>query len=242
MGVLINRAILAVNCFDQGGDTTDMPQRHPLHRAGMALCTLMIALAMPAVAAAQAADQPAVTAQTQADRQPTAAVSSYRINPGDELEIYVWGEERLQRVLRVLPDGTIAFPLVGQLKVSGYLPQEVEAMVSARLQSQYVGEVPFVTVSVQSPAGMQFSVLGKVRSPGSFTVGRYVNVIEALSLAGGPAEFANLGRVLVITRRGDQLTTTRVELDNLFKGGAGTQDVQRANIVQVMPGDIIIVP
>src|SRR3546814_1468762 len=61
--------------------------------------------------------------------------------PGDELEIYVWNEERLQRVLRVLPDGTIAFPLVGQLKVSDLLPQEVEQLVSARLQSQYRGEI-----------------------------------------------------------------------------------------------------
>lgn len=215
-----------------------MSQRDPLHSAAMALLTSTLALGVPSVAAAQAADQ-AAAAPAQA-RPP--AVSSYRINPGDELEINVWGEERLQRALRVLPDGTIAFPLVGQLKVSGLLPQQVEEMVTARLQSQYRGDVPFVTVSVQSPAGMQFSVLGKVRSPGSFTVGRYVNVLEALSLAGGPAEFANLGRVLVITRRGDQLATTTVQLDDLFRGGADMRDVQQANIVQVMPGDIIIVP
>jgi polysaccharide export outer membrane protein len=206
----------------------------------MALLACALALGVPGIAAAQVTE-PAPAAQTPA-RQPTPAVSSYRINPGDELEINVWGEERLQRELRVLPDGTIAFPLVGQLKVSGFLPQQVEEMVSTRLQSQYRGDVPFVTVSVKSPAGMQFSVLGKVRSPGSFTVGRYVNVLEALSLAGGPAEFANLGRVLVITRRGDQLATTTVQLDDLFKGGADMRDVQQANIVQVMPGDIIIVP
>lgn len=180
------------------------------------------------------------TAASQA--QPTPSVSSYRINPGDELEIYVWGEERLQRAMSVLPDGTIAFPLVGQLKVSGMLPQQVEQMVSDRLSSQYRGEVPFVTVTVKEPAGMQFSVMGKVRAPGSFNVGRYINVLDALSLAGGPAEFANLANVLVITRREGQMVTATVRLDALFRSGARTDDVQRANLVQIMPGDVIIVP
>lgn len=222
-----------------------MSQRSPMHPISVALLASAFILGLTGHAAAQPAEQ-APAAQVQAPdaqgRQPTPAVSSYRINPGDELEIYVWDEERLQRVLRVLPDGTIAFPLVGQLKVAGLLPQQVEEMVSARLQSQYRGEVPFITVSVRAAEGMQFSVLGKVRAPGSFTVGRYINVLEALSLAGGPAEFANLGRILVITHRGDQVATTTVRLDDLFKGGADMRDVERANIVQVMPGDIIIVP
>jgi polysaccharide export outer membrane protein len=226
-----------------------MSRHHPLRRAGKVLLTFALALGMSAVAAAQPAQQAPDAAQTPAPaasapqaQQPTPSVSSYRINPGDELEIYVWGEERLQRVLRVLPDGTIAFPLVGQLKVAGFLPQQVEAMVSERLQSQYRGDVPFVTVSVSAPDGMQFSVMGKVRAPGSFSVGRYVNVLDALSLAGGPAEFANLGKILVISHRGDQLVTTTVKLDDLFKGGASTRDVQQTNIVQIMPGDIVIVP
>lgn len=175
-------------------------------------------------------------------RQPTPAVSAYQINSGDELEIYVWGEERLQRVLRVLPDGTIAFPLVGQLKVAGFFPQDVERMVSDRLRDQYRGEVPFVTVSVREAAGMQFSVMGKVRSPGSYNSGRYMNVLDALSLAGGPAEFANLDNVLIITRRGEQLVTTRARLSSLFRPGANAADIQRAGIIQLSPGDVIIVP
>jgi len=214
-----------------------MSQRPSLRSAFRMLLAFVLALGAPGVALAQEAEQPADTAQAQ-----TPAASTYRINPGDQLEIYVWGEERLQQSLRVLPDGTIAFPLVGQLKVAGFLPQQVEEMVSTGLRSQYRGEVPSVTVSVTSTDGMQFSVLGKVRSPGSFTVGRYVTVLEALSLAGGPAEFANLGRILVITHRGDQVVTMNVKLDDLFRGGAGMRDVERANIVQVMPGDIIIVP
>jgi polysaccharide biosynthesis/export protein len=201
-----------------------------------------VLLCLSGAATAQDGVSPAQPAGTAVATQPTPAVSSYRINPGDELEIYVWGEERLQRVLRVLPDGTIAFPLVGQLRVAGYLPQQVEAMITERLGSQYRGEVPFVTVSVRNPSGLQFSVMGKVRSPGSFNPGRYITVLEALSLAGGPAEFANLDSVVVISRRDGQVTTSTVRLNSLFRAGANNRDVERANLVQIMPGDVIIVP
>lgn len=182
-------------------------------------------------------------AQTPAATAPsTAQQASYTINPGDELEIYVWGEERLQRMLRVLPDGSIAFPLVGQLRVQGMLPQDVEKLVSERLKGQYRGEVPNVTVSIRNPAGLQFSVMGKVRSPGAFTPGRYVNVLDAISLAGGPAEFANLDNISIIRRENGRMTTLRVRLAPIFRGGVSASDVDRSNVVPLVAGDIVIVP
>ena len=119
----------------------------------------------------------------------TSSVGLYRINPGDELEVFVWGEDRLQRKVLVLPDGTFAFPLVGQVSAAGRLPSDIERIITAGLQSQYRGSVPQVTVSVSKANGYQFSVIGKVKSPGTFTPGRYVNALEALAIAGGPTEF-----------------------------------------------------
>ena len=200
--------------------------RRSLRRAAVAL----LAVAAPATAQQQAAP---AAAPTQAN---------YTINPGDELEIYVWGEERLQRTLRVLPDGTIAFPLAGQLKVQGLLPQDVERLVGERLKSQYRGDVPNVTVAVRAPAGLQFSVMGKVRSPGSFTPGRYANVLDALSMAGGPGEFANLDNVLIIRRQGNRLVTLRAKVAPLFRASVSPEDLERANIIQLLPGDTVIVP
>ncbi|WP_234178840.1 polysaccharide biosynthesis/export family protein [Sphingopyxis sp. NFH-91] len=187
-------------------------------------------------APAEAAPVPAATAA------PTPRAGAYRINAGDELEIYVWGEERLQRKVKVLPDGTIAFPLVGKVVAQGYLPSEVEAMITNGLRDQYRGQVPQVTVSVVQPSGMQFSVMGRVRSPGTFTPGRYVNVLEALSMAGGPSEFANLDNVLIIRKSGDELRTMRVRLAPLFKMGGDSSDIARANILRIETGDTVIVP
>ena len=201
-------------------------------------------------AAVQVAAQPAPVAGSPPlgappmSAAPSGAVraSAYRINPGDELEVYVWGEERLQRNVRVLPDGTIGFPLAGQIIAQGYEPRELEAAISTALQSQYRGAVPAVTVSVKAPSGMQFSVMGRVRAPGTFTPGRYVNVLEALSMAGGPSEFANLENVLVIRKVGDQLSTFRVRVASLFKTGADGGDVERGNIRRIETGDTVIVP
>lgn len=203
---------------------------------------VLISLALPFMAQAQAPAQ-ATTVQLPGEaRQPTASVSSYLINPGDVIEIFVWGEERLQRELTVLPDGTIAFPLVGQLQVEGKLPQEVEQQVSERLRSQYRGEVPFVTVSVKAPAGMRFSILGRVRSPGVFDMKQYLTVLEALSRAGGPDEFANVDNISVIRQDGATTQTYRVRLGGLLKGGTSQRELDNAGLVTIEPGDVIIVP
>lgn len=201
---------------------------------------LLVSAGLVSTAAAQdSAPEPAAPTVAAAAGQ---RASAYRINAGDEIEVYVWGEERLQRKVKVLPDGTIAFPLVGQIVVQGYLPTEVEALITAGLRAQYRGEVPQVTVSVVAPSGMQFSVMGRVKSPGTFTPGRYVNVLEALSMAGGPGEFANLDNVVIIRKTGEQLHSVRVRLAPLFKMGADSNDVARANIMRIETGDTVIVP
>jgi polysaccharide export outer membrane protein len=168
------------------------------------------------------------------------ALVPYRINPGDELEIFVWGEERLQRTERVLPDGTFSFPLVGKVDALNALPSEIEARITKGLESQYRTAVPQVTVSVKTPAGLQFSVLGKVRSPGSFNPGRYVNVLEALSLAGGPGEFAQLGNVVILRKTPTGVQAIRVRLNDVLKGQVS--DVSNETLPLVRGGDTVIVP
>jgi len=167
---------------------------------------------------------------------------AYRINPGDELAIYVWGEERLQREVKVLPDGTFAFPLVGQVVAQGRLPQEIEANITERLRDQYRGQVPQVTVSVKSAAGLQFSVMGRVKSPGTFSPGRYINVLEALSMAGGPSEFANLDNVIILRKQGTQIQTLRMRLGSVFRSGTGIGSGDRSNVIRIETGDTVIVP
>ena len=182
----------------------------------------------------------AVTPAT-AQQAPAASVGpAYRIYPGDEIEILVWGDARLQRTLRVLPDGTIAFPLAGQIVAGGQLPTDIERIVTAALRPQYRGAVPQVTVMVKNPSGYQFSVIGKVQSPGTFTPGRYVNALEAVSIAGGPTTFAQLGNVSIVRNVGGQIHRLPVRLDRALNGSV--QQLGPWDVPPIVGGDTIIVP
>jgi polysaccharide export outer membrane protein len=164
---------------------------------------------------------------------------AYRINPGDDLEILVWGDERLQRDVRVLPDGTFGFPLVGQVMAAGQLPSDIQHVITLGLRPQYKDVVPQVTVLVKNPNGYQFSVVGKVKSPGTFTPGRYVNALEAISIAGGPNEFADVGKIRIIRKVGAELQTIPVRLSSVLKGDT---DGRTTMIPPIQSGDTLVVP
>ncbi|WP_233150546.1 polysaccharide biosynthesis/export family protein [Sphingomonas mollis] len=200
---------------------------------------LVRALAIAGAATSMVGGLPAA-AQQQPTARATATLPPYRINPGDELEVYVWGEERLQRGVRVLPDGTFSFPLAGRIDAAGKLPGEIEAAISRGLASQFREQVPQVTVSIRTPSGFQFSVIGKVRAPGSFTPGRYLNVLEALFIAGGPTDFANTNDIIILRKQGSGLTPIRVRLSDAIKGNPSARDL--TGLPELQSGDTVIVP
>jgi polysaccharide export outer membrane protein len=152
----------------------------------------------------------------------------------------VWGDERLQRVVRVLPDGTFGFPLVGQVMAAGLLPSDIQRIITAGLRPQYKDVVPQVTVIVKNPGGYQFSVIGKVKSPGTFTPGRYVNALEAIGIAGGPSEFAQTSRIRIIRKVGQQLETIPVQIGPALKGDLNGLTAQ--DIPWIKSGDTLVVP
>ena len=167
----------------------------------------------------------------------------YRINAGDELEIFVWGEERMQRPVRVLPDGTFAFPLAGVVEAEGHSSRELAELLRQRLKGKYRDTVPDVTVAVRDPAGMRFYVVGKVRSPGSYPIGRTVNVVQALSVAGGPAEFADVGNAVIMRQTAVGQTVERINLSDVLKGGRSLKAGPQGEALPMLAaGDVLVVP
>jgi len=204
-------------------------------RMTAAIALAAISLALPAAAMAQGQpDAPVAGAKP--------AASTYRISPGDQLQIYVWGDERLQRALTVLPDGTFAFPLAGTIQAAGHTPNEIEDTLSKLLAPQYKGVPQQVTVSVAAPAGMQYSVIGKVRTPGNFSPTRYVNVLNALAQAGGPTDFADIGNIIIMRTTGGRSQVIRTHLSNIFKGKPSESDMSVASVPLIQAGDTVIVP
>lgn len=187
----------------------------------------------------------AATAKTVAARTVAAGprTGEYRINAGDELEVFVWGEERMQRPVRVLPDGTFAFPLAGIVEAEGHTSREIAELLRQRLKAQYRNTVPDVTVAVRDPAGMRFYVVGKVRSPGSYPIGRTINVVQALSVAGGPAEFADVGDAVIMRQTASGQTVERINLSDVLRGGRSLKSgPQSVPLPMLSAGDVLVIP
>jgi polysaccharide export outer membrane protein len=172
------------------------------------------------------------TGNTQEGDDTVAA--DYKIGPEDQLEISVWGEETLQRTVLVRPDGGISFPLAGDLKAAGKTPDELRQELTNRIE-KYIPE-PFVTVSVSRVAGYQIYVLGQVNNPGQFLVGRYVDVLQALTLAGGLTPFASENNITIRRRENGK------EVVLPFSYSAAKQGQNSPQNVILESGDTIIVP
>ncbi|MBX2884509.1 MAG: polysaccharide export protein [Granulosicoccus sp.] len=158
----------------------------------------------------------------------------YRIGPEDVLHISVWKEEDLDRKVLVRPDGGISFPLVGDIQVSGRTPLEVQDEIRARLL-RYVPEAE-VTVSVDKISGYTVFVLGEVQSPGQFTLGRYVDVVQALTLAGGTTPYASESKIKILRRQDGREVVYRFSFTDIERGRSLEQNI----ILQ--SGDVVVVP
>ena len=188
----------------------------------LSVATLFAALwaAEPSVAIA-AAEEP-------------AAPLDYRIAAEDVLQISVWKEEGLEREVIVRPDGGVSFPLAGNVTVAGKTPAEVEGEIAKRLQRFIPDAV--VTVSVVKLQGMRLYVTGQVRNPGQFTVGRYVDVLQAITLAGGLTPFAKDGDIKIIRREDGREVVHKFNFGEVRRGENLQQNIM------LRTDDVVVVP
>jgi polysaccharide export outer membrane protein len=163
-----------------------------------------------------------------------AQQSGYVVKPGDILEISVWKEPDLQRQVLVRPDGAFSFPLVGQVDARGRPVMELNNIVSERL-SKYIADA-VVTISVQQINGNKIYVLGQVNKPGEFIVNPSVNVMQALSMAGGMTPFAASNDIIVLRGQGKQQTATPFRYADVVRGRNLDQNIE------LIAGDIVVVP
>ena len=176
-----------------------------------------------------------VIAPATAQQLVTPTAGDYRLNPGDIIEISVWKEPELQREVLLLPDGNIAFPLVGTVQAAGRTPSEIQTEVEERL-TRFFPE-PVVTVSILQVAGNKLYVTGQVNQPGQFTVDQPVDVLQAIALAGGLTAFADEDDIYVL-RRAQDGTQSAIAFD--YDDVTDGSDLS-SNIV-LQQGDVVVVP
>lgn len=189
-------------------------------------------------AAEPLAKTPPVT--TAAKIAPTEVPSQYTVNPGDLLHISVWKEETLQQELRVLPDGTISFPLAGEtgvVHVAGLTTEAIKADLTKKL-AKYITD-PVVTISVKSTEGNVVYVIGQVKTPGHYVMLGQTDVMQALSLAGGLTPFAKANSIVILRHNNKGADESiKFEYGDIESGDAAALS---QNLL-LKSGDVIVVP
>jgi polysaccharide export outer membrane protein len=195
-------------------------------RMGAARIALLAVLTgMAAATAAFAADPPAMVA-TQSD---------YKIHAGDQLLVGVYDDPKMPPItITVTPDGKFSFPLIGILMAGGKTPEQVRVEMENKLR-KFVAE-PVVTVSVVEVKGNVAYVIGQVSKPGQIVMNPAVNVLQALSIAGGGNPYAKMDSIIVIRNSvGGQ------RILNFHYGQVASGKNLEQN-VQLESGDVVVVP
>ena len=174
-------------------------------------------------------------AQEAPRRAPAAAPPpGYLIEPGDILTISVWKEKDLESNVLVLPDGRVSFPLIGDIQASGRTVPQVRREVITRL-AKFMPD-PVVTVAVKQIQGNVIYVIGNVNKPGAFVANSYLDVMQALSLAGGMTPYASDNSIKILRRVNGTETATP------FKYGQVEDGEHLGQNIVLQAGDVVVVP
>jgi len=167
------------------------------------------------------------------NRQISERLTKVGLGPGDVFEVTVYGEEKLSGVHRIAPDGAIQFPLVNRVVVEGMTANEIADELRRRLQDGYLRE-PSVSVFIKEYGSKKIFVLGEVQRPGTFPFTAAMNIVEAITLAGGFKDSANSNYVIVTRQTKDGDKRIPVPVEKITEG--------KAQNLSLQPGDIVFVP
>ena len=167
-----------------------------------------------------------------------ATPPNYRLGPGDEVIIDIWGTSQNTIRQQISPDGTINIEKIGPVNLSGMTVSEANEYLKRVLGKTYSGlDAPDGTLEIRLTLGnartIQINVMGEVVQPGTYALSSFSTVFHALYRAGGVSEIGSLRNVQV-TRNGK--TVAKVDVYDFIMKGKTQDDIR------LQEGDVIIVP
>uniref|UniRef100_A0A7C3UWH1 Polysaccharide export protein n=1 Tax=Desulfobacca acetoxidans TaxID=60893 RepID=A0A7C3UWH1_9BACT len=176
--------------------------------------------------------------QTQSSRAGAAAPSDYLVGPEDLLEVKIYGQDDLNREVRVNGEGEITLPLVGVVKVAGLSPKSIEQRLRAAYGDNYL-KSPQITLTVKEYRHQRVSVTGAVEKPGYYDLIGPRRLLEVLAMAGGlagKAGDAKAADVVHVIRGQGTSPTLVIDLRRLQEQGDSSLNIPIQN------GDVVHVP
>jgi polysaccharide export outer membrane protein len=164
----------------------------------------------------------------------TDVPAEYQVQPGDVLQVTVWKEPDLTGDALVRPDGRLSFPLLDDVVASGKTVMALREEFTERLK-RYVPN-PVVTVAIKAIGGNHIYVLGKVQRPGEFPFVQPVDVMQALTLAGGTSSFASVNDIVILRRDHGAQHSIRFHYSAVARGKNLSENILLES------GDVVVVP
>ena len=168
------------------------------------------------------------------EKTDTWADADYIIGPGDVLDISVWKEAALTKLVIVTPDGKISFPLIGPVTAGG----RTLADLTGELEKKLARFVPDLNLSVvvNQVNSMMIYVIGRVNNPGRFVLNANIDVLQALAMAGGLNPFAEQGNIKIFRETKDGKKIFKFDYNDVSAGKKLEQNIK------LKRGDVIVVP
>jgi polysaccharide export outer membrane protein len=173
----------------------------------------------------------------QSASQPASSATEYRIQSSDALQITVFQEPDLTQKAKVSPAGTISYPLLGSVQLSGLTIAEAEKKLTELLGKDYLVN-PRVTVTLESNSARRVMLFGQVKSPGSLEVPaeESLTLLQAIAKSGGFTDIAATDRVTIARSENGKERKIVVNASAIMKGGDRSKDIE------LKPGDVVTVP
>jgi polysaccharide export outer membrane protein len=203
---------------------------HAFKRQRLAVtAAITLVAAAPSLATAAARNDQRIQPQQAAQ---AGSADDYRLGPGDKLRIEVYKDTQLSQSVQVRPDGKITLPLIGDVVAAGSTPIELRDAIGGKLK-EYMNNPSVTVIVVEATAATAF-VMGEVNHPGTVTLqGGPLTVIQALAVAGGLKDFADMKGIRILRRSTSGVQTIPFNYKEAIRGAAP---------VYLRPGDTVVVP
>lgn len=152
---------------------------------------------------------------------PTADKGPYRLDSGDKVRVIVYGESSLSTEYTVGDNGTIAFPMIGDIKARSQTVEELQKQIKGGLKSVLVNPSVSVEISQYRP----FFIVGEVGKPGEYAYSTGMNVLTAVAMAGGFTVRADENRLTVVRKKDGQ-----------------PAEWSANRLSELQPGDLVVIP
>lgn len=164
--------------------------------------------------------------------QRRAPPADYVIGPLDKLRVDVFDVPDLSRAVQVDDSGYVVFPLIGQIHATGRTADQLAQDIAAALRAKYMKN-PLVTVSVEDAVSQKITVDGSVTQPGVYQIGPGTTLLQAVAMAKGPDQVADVHHVTIVREENGKRLATDYDLDDVREGKVVDPAIQAGDTIVV---------